>query len=305
MKGKGTILLPLLIVVLIAAGCGRQDRTEVAELQATPTAPAETGIGYGADGEVLPPVEGTNGDRDARAERGTNGDRDTRAERGTDGDRDPVTERPTDRGTTTQRDRAQVPAPERDTTTRRDTGADRQRAQRVEVLVPAGTTFDVEFLNSVASDTSVAGDQFRVEVTRDVTTDGVVAIPAGTRLLGTVEEAVPTRRIGGRARLALSIDRLELPSGESPEIDASFVAEGESETARDAATIGGAAAGGAVLGRLIDRRNKDRGTAIGAVVGGAVGTVIASRTEGEEVRIPAGAVIEVSLDSSFRTLVQR
>lgn len=163
--------------------------------------------------------------------------------------------------------------------------------------VPAGTQVDVEFTGTVASNTSREGDVFRVRVTHDIREEGHVVIPAGSEILGQVTEAAPIqKKIGGRARLALAFTDLVLPSGTRVPIEASFVQQGRSETGRDAATIGGAAAGGAILGRVLKKSDRTKGGVIGAVVGAAAGAVIASRTPGQEVVFSEGTVVSLRLD---------
>ncbi len=167
------------------------------------------------------------------------------------------------------------------------------------VTVPGGTSLEVALLDSLSSATAAPGDSVRARVSSDVYEDGRLAIPAGSEVVGVVTEAVPLRRVGGRARLGLEFDRLELPSGESVPISADYLAIGKSETGKDAATIGGATVAGAVLGREVgSRRHRDRSTAIGAVVGAAAGTAIANRTRGREIRLPAGTVLNVALEGS-------
>lgn len=164
------------------------------------------------------------------------------------------------------------------------------------VTVPAGTRMEVEFLNDLSSATSSPGDTFRARVASGVTADGALAIPAGSEVLGVVTEAVPLKKIGGKAKLALRFTDLVLPSGTTVPIRASFVEEGPSETKRDAATIGGAAAGGAVIGRILGKGNRSKGAVIGAILGAVAGTAIASKTQGEEVTIPSGTAVRLQLD---------
>ncbi|HYO14049.1 MAG TPA: glycine zipper domain-containing protein [Thermoanaerobaculia bacterium] len=175
----------------------------------------------------------------------------------------------------------------------------------VEVTVPVGTAFEVEFLGSVASNTSRAGDTFRVRVARDIVVDGEVAIPGGSEVVGRVTEATPLRKVGGRARLGLEFTDVVLPSGSTIPIDASFVEQGRSETGRDAATIGGGAASGAVLGRILSRKDRSRGAVIGAIIGAAAGAVIASRTPGEEIEISQGTVVTLALDEEVEIRQRR
>jgi outer membrane lipoprotein SlyB len=131
-----------------------------------------------------------------------------------------------------------------------------------------------------------------------------VAIPAGSEILGEVVEAVSPRRVGGQAKLELRFTDLVLPSGATVPIEASFVQKGRNETGRDAATIGGGAAAGAILGRVLKKGDRSKGSVIGAIIGAAAGAVIASRTPGEEVVIPKGTRMGVRLDDSVRVRVR-
>lgn len=171
--------------------------------------------------------------------------------------------------------------------------------------VEAGTTFAVEFLETLSSASSRPGETFRVRVTRDLRQDGRVVIPAGSEVVGEVTEAVPLRKVGGRAKLAVRFTDLVLPTGTSVPIEASFVGQGKSETGRDAATIGGAAAGGAILGRVLNKGDRSKGAVIGAVLGAVIGTVVASRTPGEEVTIDEGTVVDLKLDEAVEVRPRR
>ena len=167
--------------------------------------------------------------------------------------------------------------------------------QVIEVTVPSGTILDVAFLDALSSKTSKVGDTFRAEVKREIIQDAMVAIPVGSIVKGTVTEAVSLKKIGGQAKLALDFSTLELPDGHAVPIKASFAEQGKSETGKDAATIGGATAGGALLGRVLGKKDKGKATVIGAILGAAAGTVIAAKTEGQEVEVPAGSEISLQL----------
>jgi hypothetical protein len=172
--------------------------------------------------------------------------------------------------------------------------------------VPSGTVMRVEFLERLSSQTSEPGDIFRARVSSDVTADGgQVVIPAGSEVVGVVGEAVPLRKVGGQAKLTLKFTDLVLPSGSTVPIRASFVGEGRNESGKDAATIGGAAAGGAILGRVLGKGNRSKGAVIGAIIGAAAGTAIASRTAGEEVTIDRGTAVDLKLDDDVEVRLRR
>lgn len=180
----------------------------------------------------------------------------------------------------------------------------REEPRTASVTVPAGTHLEVELTRALASNTSSPGDAFRARVNEDVVQDGVVVIPRGSEILGEVTEAVPLKKVGGQARLALRLTDLVLPSGRTVPVQASFVQEGRNETRRDAATIGGATASGAILGRILSKGDRSRGSIIGALIGAAAGTAIASKTPGEEVVIPEGSVVTLRLDDSVQVRVK-
>lgn len=165
---------------------------------------------------------------------------------------------------------------------------------------PAGTLLGVRFLDSLSSHTSAAGETFRAEVAQEVSAGGRVVIPAGSRVVGTVADAHPARKIGGRSILSLRFHTLELPNGESVPIAASFATAGRSQAPRDAAIIGGSTLGGAILGEAI---HEGEGGIIGAVVGGIAGAVGAKRTQGRPVEVPAGTVMSIELNDPVTVTV--
>ncbi len=165
-------------------------------------------------------------------------------------------------------------------------------------IVPTGTVLMVGFQEPLSSATSKAGDRFTAKVMEPVRLNGRVAIPAGSVIAGRVLSAKPAARLGGgRAQLNLEFTSLRLAAGRESPISASFHEQGASQTRRDGVTIGAAAAGGAVLGRVLGNDSKD--TVLGALVGGAIGTGIAARTRGEQVTLPEGMTVEIQLDRPF------
>lgn len=165
-------------------------------------------------------------------------------------------------------------------------------------IVPTGTVLMVGFQEALSSTASKAGDRFTAKVMEPVRLNGRVAIPSGSIIAGRVLSAKPAAKLGsGRAQLNLEFTSLRLAAGHESPISASFHEQGASQTRRDGVTIGAAAAGGAVLGKVLGNDSKD--TVLGAVVGGAIGTGIAAHNRGEEVTLPKGIAVEIQLDSPF------
>ena len=171
------------------------------------------------------------------------------------------------------------------------------------VRVPAGTLISVELMDELSSGVNLPGDTFRSRVVEDVVYDGYVVVPAGSTIVGAVDEvkSAKNKKIGGRAKLLLSFEQIELGTG-NVAMTAWVTHKGKSETPKDAATIGGAAVLGAIIGHQVS--DDDKGTAIGAVVGGAAGTAIAAHTDGKEVTVPAGSVASLELGAPIDVKVR-
>jgi hypothetical protein len=177
--------------------------------------------------------------------------------------------------------------------------------QTVVVTLPAGTSVDLTMVDSIGSKTSKVGDVFHARVERDVVHEGSVVIPAGSTVTGVVTEAVPLGKIGGTAKLSIEFTGTVTPSGDTLSVHGVFAQKGKSESGKDAATIGGGAAAGAILGRALSKDNKAKGTVLGALVGAAAGGAVASKTKGEEIEIPAGTAFTLQTDQPVEVHIRR
>ena len=166
------------------------------------------------------------------------------------------------------------------------------------VDVPAGTELQLAMDVGVNSKKNVVGDSFTATVLQPINVNGVEAIPAGSKVQGKVTEAVPAKQGAGKGKLSLSFDELSLPSGQRVPISGTFQEVTESKKKRNAAIIGGSAAGGALLGRIL---GKDTKTAvIGTIVGGGIGTAVVMGKEGEQAKLPADTPFEIKLEAAVQ-----
>lgn len=167
-----------------------------------------------------------------------------------------------------------------------------------DLTVPADTLVAVQFLDTISSNVNVAGDSFSVSVVDPIMVGGVAAIDQGSVVFGNILEVVPSKKIGAGAKMNMEFTRVMLPSGEEYPLSAVFTDTAAGAKKKDAATIGGSAAGGALLGRIVGHKKGDEagGTTIGAVVGAAVGTAIAAKNVNDPVVIEQGTVVTLRLD---------
>lgn len=172
-----------------------------------------------------------------------------------------------------------------------------------ELVVPADSILGLQLGSTVSSDTARVEDPVEAKVTRDVTVGGRMAIPAGSRVLGSVTLVERGGKVRERGRLGLRFHTLMLPDGTRTAINSDVVyREGQSPARKTAAKIGGAAIGGAIVGAII---GGGRGAAIGSTVGVAGGTAAVAAGGAEIVRLPAGTIVNVRLLSQTTVTVER
>jgi hypothetical protein len=155
------------------------------------------------------------------------------------------------------------------------------------VTIPAGTSFSVTVLSTLASNKSQVEDPVKGSIAKAVTISGATALPAGTQILGSVTEAAESGRVKGKASVAFKFDRLVI-DGETVRIQTATVRrEAAADTKSDVKKGAVGAGAGAIVGGVL---GGGKGAAIGVVAGGA-GTVLA--TKGKEVEIPSGTAVSV------------
>ena len=161
-----------------------------------------------------------------------------------------------------------------------------------EVTVPAGTTLALTLDGQLASDLSRVEDAVRARVERPVTIHGVVAIPTGSMVHGTVTTAEAAGKVRGRARLAFRFDELDIDNERHAIRSDTVSYEAEGTKADDAKKVGIGAGAGALIGRLLGGK---KGAGAGALIGGGAGTTMVLTTAGDEVELRSGTPVEVSL----------
>ena len=161
-------------------------------------------------------------------------------------------------------------------------------------VVPAGTSLSVQLPAELSTKTAQVGQRISGNLTNDIVVDGKVVAKAGALVQGSVTQVVSgSKTIGGKPTLGLSFDSLTFAGGDRP-IDARITQVADkSDKSRDTAKIAGGAVAGGVIGHQFD---SDQGKVIGAIIGAAAGTAAAKRT-GQEVVLPAGTVVGMTLES--------
>ena len=123
--------------------------------------------------------------------------------------------------------------------------------------------------NRLSSDTARVEDKVEAKVTRDVKVGDRVAIPAGSRAIGSVMEVDRGGKFKERARLGIRFHTLVLADGTRCRSAPRRSIAKARRPATSAAKVGGGAVGGAILGAILGGA---KGAAIGATAGGGAGT---------------------------------
>jgi type IV secretory pathway VirB10-like protein len=172
-----------------------------------------------------------------------------------------------------------------------------------ELVVPADSVLGLQIGTTISSDTARVEDAVDAHVTRDVSVGGRVAIPAGSRVLGSVTLVEKGGKVKERGRLGVRFHTLVLTDGARMSLHTDTVhRESASQADRSAAKIGGAAIGGAILGAII---GGGKGAAIGSGIGAAGGTAAVMAGRAATVTLPAGTIITIRLLSPVAVPVDR
>jgi len=162
------------------------------------------------------------------------------------------------------------------------------------VSIPAGTSFAVRMIDSVDSGVNQPGETFRASLDAPVDVDGEEVLPRGAEVTVRLAEAKSAGRVTGRGELKLELAYFEY-NGRRYTLDTTDVSkQGRSEGKRSAATIGGAAAVGAIIGAIA---GGGKGAAIGSVAGAGAGTAATVITKGQQVKVPSETLLEFKLES--------
>ncbi len=170
----------------------------------------------------------------------------------------------------------------------------RSRPRLAPVTLPAGTTLRLTLDEALSSETAVEGRWISAAVAQAVRVDDVEAVPAGSRVAGTVTHAASAGQAGGRGELTIAFDSVEPPDGGTTALATRPLAlRAPAPRRKDSnALVAGLREMGAAVGGLIGGRD---GAAAGTVVGGAAATVIVASAKGREVTLPANAALVIEL----------
>ena len=172
-----------------------------------------------------------------------------------------------------------------------------------ELVVSADSVIGLQTETPLSSERARVEDRVEARVLRDVRVGGQVAIPAGTRALGSVTVVERGGKFKERARLGIRFHTLVMADGTRVPITTdTLYRSGNAPGNGSAAKIGGGAVAGAILGAII---GGGKGAAVGATTGAGAGTAAVVTGDRSEATFPAGSELTARILSPVTITVER
>jgi hypothetical protein len=160
------------------------------------------------------------------------------------------------------------------------------------VTIPAGTVITVRMTDSIDSSRNRPGEEFAATVDAPIVVDDRIVVRRGADARVRLVESRSAGRMTGQSELQVELVGLAI-GGQTYAAESGVVQKaGASRGKRTAATVGGGAALGTLIGAIA---GKGKGAAIGAAVGAGAGTAVQASTKGQQVQIPAETKLDFTL----------
>jgi hypothetical protein len=172
-----------------------------------------------------------------------------------------------------------------------------------ELVISADSVLGLQLDSTVSSEVARVEDPVNAHVTREVKVGADVAVPAGTRVLGSVTQVDRGGKMKSAARVGVKFHTLVMADGTRLPINTeAILREGRSPGQESAAKVGAAAVGGAILGAII---GGGKGAAIGGAVGGAGGTAAMMAGGRNPAVLSSGTAVTVRLQQPVTVTIER
>jgi len=200
---------------------------------------------------------------------------------------------------------SQQPVPTRDDSSLSDTAMEVRFATGSAISVLENTTLQVITDSPISARTTKEGANLPFTVTRDVVVHGILVIPCGARVYGTVVSARQANRLTVSSSLTLELTELDLDGRTYPLYTPPFKVVGQSKTRPTTnKVITGAAVGALAMDATVQAESykispvvRAKADAVIAGVGAGVGVAIAASSPPSIALIPAESQIEFTLVS--------
>ena len=169
-----------------------------------------------------------------------------------------------------------------------------------QVTLPAGTIIPMRITETLDSKTAQSNDVFHGSIAGDLGSQGVIAIPQGSPVMGRIVDAREAAHFKGASLLSIELTDVTARGKKVPLVTDAYNKEGAARGKNTAAKAGGGAVVGSIIGALA---GGGKGAVIGGLAGGAAGTGVNAATRGEQAVIPTETLIQFRLQSPITMTV--
>ena len=164
------------------------------------------------------------------------------------------------------------------------------------LVIPAGASVVIRMGNTIDTKTANAGDSFTGTLAQPIAVDGVVAIPSGAGVAGTVVDSKSPGRFKGAGDLAITLTSINVRGVPTTVETNTYVQTIKGKGKRTAVMAGGGTGAGALIGGLA---GGGKGALIGGLIGAGAGTAGAAFTGNKDLQVPAESVVTFKLSNSI------
>ena len=164
------------------------------------------------------------------------------------------------------------------------------------LVIPAGTGVVIRMGNTIDTKTANPGDSFTGTLAHAIAVKGVVVVPAGAGVAGTVVDAKSPGRFKGEGNLSITLTSINVKGVPTTIRTSTYTQTIKGKGKRTAGMVGGGTGAGALIGGLA---GGGKGALIGGLVGAGAGTAGAAFTGNKDLQVPAESVVTFKLSHSL------
>jgi len=172
-----------------------------------------------------------------------------------------------------------------------------------ELVISADSVVGLQMESRITSETARVEDRVEARVTRDVRVGSRTAIPAGSRVIGSVTAVEKGGKFKEQAKLSVRFHTVVLADGTRLPITTETITRvGEAPGNASAAKVGGGAAVGAIIGAIIGGA---KGAAVGATAGAGGGAASVQQGDRNAAVLQPGTPVTARILSPVTVTIER
>lgn len=160
------------------------------------------------------------------------------------------------------------------------------------LILDQGTQIAVRLIDPIDTSKNQTGDTFHATLNASLTSDGEIAVPAGTELTGHIIDVKNASKFSGQSLIVLQLDSLS-SAGQIYSLHTDqYRKEGTSRGKSTAEKVGGGAVLGGIIGAIA---GGGKGAVIGGAAGAGAGGAVQASGKSQQIKLPSETVLNFVL----------